>query len=183
VLVALLIERHPAVDLSRVTRALDRAVIAVDARLSAAGEAIPGGADLRPRLVTSLKRITMSIARGHDRGVATAADVRDAMVFIDQKLVALESIETVRRVSQEKVAAARMRERAPRETDLRAEACRALLANGPKTLAAILTALRRSTGQRLHDVQIRRALTAIGAVQVGHGIYAQAPTPANRIKR
>jgi hypothetical protein len=159
-LVALLRDRHPDIDLEPVRTDMGSAY---DRIYEANRDVIrdsPDAGDIPTRLVITLARYVSAIARGHDRADARSEDVDEAVRYVDKKLAFLRMLPAAR--------ATRAQSAEDFVTDRAGETVR------PSDLVDDFEA---QTGTRVHERTMRRIAQRLGGQPAGKGTYLLPPPP------
>lgn len=150
-LVAVLREEHPSIDLEPVGECLSEAVRTLCLR---AAEAHLDVGDFAARFAISLHRLTSALARSADRAIAEPRDVEEARHFIELKIDALESLGC---------------ESVPNAIDLDSWLDR--FRGQEVSPADLREAYKRDTGHIVNERTVRRHIQDRAHARVGKGRY------------
>ena len=160
-LVALLRDRHPQVDLGGVRQDLGNAYDRIYEANRAFIRSTPEAGDLPVRLTISFARFISAIARSHDRRAAEPSDVDEAASFVNMKLDFLKMVAA----------------EPPVRPTGRAEPAEWVARHAGTTVPTqqIVDEYQRDTGATVSERTVRRAVQDAGGRWVGKGVWALPP--------
>ncbi len=163
-LVGLLRDRHPEVDLDQVRASMEAAHNEIARQNENLFSTLPELGDIPVRLAITMARLVSASARAHDRSVATLEDLEEALAFIRLKL------EFLRVAVPDLVGAAGAAARADGD-----DAAKQRHAGQTIHFTDFVKTYAESTGDVISERTARRHLRRLGAVRRGRGLYLLPP--------